>query len=416
MRRMFRWYVALPASLWSVLAVQCLMNTSHFMAIPMFAVYMANSLGLGASEIGIVMAANIVARQTLPAFAGFLVDRFGVRRFMVSGLLLRAAGSAAFCYCTSWPMLGLVAAVIGLGSALYDSAAQGLIARHPGDLAAKGFVVNYQMLNIGAIIGPLLGALMLLIDLKAVFLASAALASGLAVMSLWQKAPACHGHEPPSVMASITRVFSNIPFLVLAIASIPWWFMLQQLFAAFPLYFENLAGERNVPFLFAVNALVGIGFMPISMLVMEKISPAVAMLLCYGLLSVLYAAMPFIHGASAFLVFIVLFSMLEIVITPAIEVCGTKLADKGSEATYLGIISLCWAIGGGAGYYAGTPVMTDSPQAYWILMAGTALAGILAMAGYFACDRAKIERSPAPAAADQCKVLKPEPPGASWEP
>jgi predicted MFS family arabinose efflux permease len=162
--------------------------------------------------------------------------------------------------------------------------------------------------------------------------------------------------------------------------------------------------------------VVGIAFMPISMLVMEKISPAAAMLLCYGLLSVLYAAMPLTHGASAFLVFIVLFSMLEIVITPAIEVCGTKLADKGSEATYLGIISLCWAIGGGAGYYAGTPIMTDSPQAYWILMAGTALAGILAMAGYFACDRAKIERSPAPAAADQCRVLKPEPPGASWKP
>lgn len=415
MRRMFRLYVALPASLWSILAVQCLVNTSHFMAIPMFAVYMANGLGFGASEIGIVMAANIVARQTLPALAGFLVDRFGAKRFMVSGLLLRAAGSAAFCYCTSWPMLGLVAAVIGLGSALYDSAAQGIIARHPGDLAAKGFVVNYQMLNIGAIIGPLLGALMLLIDLKAVFLVSAALAAGLAVVSLWHKTPA-GGHEPPAVLVSAMRVFSNIPFLVLAVASIPWWFMLQQLFAAFPLHFENLAGEQSVPFLFAVNALVGIAFMPISMLVMEKISPAVSMVLCYGLLAVLYAAMPFIHGASAFLGFIVLFSMLEIVITPAIEVCATKLADKGSEAAYLGIVSLCWAIGGGAGYYAGTPVMADSPQAYWILMAGTALAGIIAMTGYFACDHAKFERSPAPTNADACKVLKPEPPGASWQP
>jgi predicted MFS family arabinose efflux permease len=393
MTRTFRLYVALPASLWSILAIQCLMNMSYFMAIPLFAVYMANALGFTAGEIGAVMAAHIIARQTVPAFAGFLVDRFGFRIFMVSGPLLRGGGITAFCYVSSWQVLSFVAIVIGTGSALYDCAANSLIARHPRELTVKGFVVNYQMLNIGAVVGPLLGALLLLIDLKAVFFASAALFACLAFASLWQESPDGAEQRIIPLKTGLARIFSNIPFLVLFLASVPWWFMLSQLFAAFPLHFERLAGAQAVPFLFTVNAVVGILLMPFSMIVMEKASPATAVVLCYGFLSLLCIVMPLVHGVLAFLIFIGLFSMIEIVINPALEVSTTKLADNGSEASYLGVLSLAWAIGGGAGYYAGTPVMIQSTQGFWILMAGTGLSGFLAMACYFACHRNPAERS-----------------------
>src|SRR5262245_46790481 len=102
------------------------MNATHFMAFPLFAVYMANRLGYEAGPLGTVLTVHLVTRQFLPTVIGPVADRVGFRWFLTAGLLLRGAGLIGFAFWTEWPALAGMAFLIGLGTALYESAVNGI--------------------------------------------------------------------------------------------------------------------------------------------------------------------------------------------------------------------------------------------------------------------------------------------------
>ena len=110
-------YGEIPSLLWRLLATQGCMNATHFMAFPLFAVYMANDLGFQPGQLGTVLTVHLVTRQVLPSLTGPIADRFGLRIFLIAGLFLRGAGLIGFAFWTDWLSLSAMAFLIGLGTA-----------------------------------------------------------------------------------------------------------------------------------------------------------------------------------------------------------------------------------------------------------------------------------------------------------
>jgi predicted MFS family arabinose efflux permease len=306
---------------------------------------------------------------------------------MIAGLFLRGAGLIGFAFWTDWVSLSVMAFLIGLGTALYESAINGVFGRQPTELAARVFIVNNQFLNIGVMVGPLIGSMALALDIRSLFIGGGVVFILLAGWTATLRAiDAVHG-EPTAIVTSLSRVLRNRAFLLFFLASMPWWFLYTQLFVAFPLYLSRIAGEAAVAKIFLVNGAVGFVAMLGAMLLFERVRAAVLIRGGYLAAAAIFAIVPLSDKLWWFLAFVAFYTIIESIFIPALETQIAGLADRGSQATFFGIASLAWAISGTAGNYLGSWLILEStPAATWLCFAGVALLGFL-LASIFARQR-----------------------------
>ncbi|MFM0158744.1 MFS transporter, partial [Paraburkholderia sediminicola] len=115
----------------ALLRMQGVMNSSHFMTIPLLALHMTMTLHFSSVALATVMSANLLSAQVLPLIAGAVADRFGSRRMMALGLWLRGLGFLGFSVTndvTAWVCFAFAA---GSGVACYEAGLYGILGRRP---------------------------------------------------------------------------------------------------------------------------------------------------------------------------------------------------------------------------------------------------------------------------------------------
>lgn len=135
-------------------------------AIPIFAA----SFGVSATAIGLVISAFAVARLVSGLLAGKLVEKYGERLVLGSGLLMVAFFTLLTALANSYSELLIFRTAGGLGSSMFSVAAGSLLLRSVDDdqrgraqsLFNGGFL-------LGAISGPAFGGILLNISLRAPF-------------------------------------------------------------------------------------------------------------------------------------------------------------------------------------------------------------------------------------------------------
>lgn len=91
-------HAALSLALWRLLGLQGVMNASHFMAMPLLAVYCTSALGLSAATTGAVLAVYFAGARMTPVVVAPLVDRFGRWPAVSWGLFLRGVVFLVSCW------------------------------------------------------------------------------------------------------------------------------------------------------------------------------------------------------------------------------------------------------------------------------------------------------------------------------
>lgn len=377
-RELFRTYRGLPGVVWTLLSVQFLMNASHFMAMPLLAFHLMERIELGAAQLGTVLTIHLFSARLLPVITGPLADLYGSRRLMVYGLVLRSIGLLGFAALADWTALSGAALLMGAGTAAYESAVYGSFARHPPETAKRIFVLNNQALNLGVIIGPMLGAAFLLVGPLQVFLASAFVFASLAIwVSRLDRIEKGHSGGA-TVSASLTSVVTNKRFLQFFLATLPWWFLFSQLYVFLPIHAVRLSGsETGASLLFLVNGIAGSAFVLVSILAFERLRADTLLALCYAGLTIAYVLLPAFDGFGWFLVFVCIYTLAETLILPAIRSMIAALATPGHESTFQGFENLGWAAAGGLGnFVGGWLILAASPTLPWTVFAIVAFAGL----------------------------------------
>ncbi|MDB5850807.1 MAG: hypothetical protein JWP29_4559 [Rhodoferax sp.] len=383
-------YKAITPLVWKVLLTQFLMNASHFMTMSLLAVYMVGTLKFGAWEVATVMTTNLLAAQLLPFVFGLMADKYGFRRFMAAGLWLRALGLVGFAFGSGWVALSGMALVMGVGVALYESSVYPFFSKQPRSVATRAFILNNQMLNLGAVVGPLLSALLLTYDIRLAFTVSSGLFACLGLWVFTQRAIDGGFSQGTVLGLSLKRVASDRRFQLFLLAVVPWYFLFAQLYVSFPLYLGRIAGEAAVPQVFLVNGLVGLVFMIGTMVVMEKISPRTVLPRAYLMATLFFFAAPWQARAWWFLLFVGCYTIVETLMLPAIEILVTEMAPDGSQSTFFGALSVASAVGGAMGYFAGSWLMLNADiRTMWSVFAGVGLLGCVLSVAFVRTTRAQ---------------------------
>jgi MFS family permease len=251
-----------------LLGTQLVFNVGFYAVIPFLAGAMGGDYGLDAAAVGLVLGARTFSQQGMFLFGGLLADRWGARRAILAGCLVRIAGYATLAAASDFLLFLLGAVLTGAGGALFSPALESQLshadrshADHaqsdeprggaPGKARRSVFVWLAITGEMGALVGPLLGAALLGWGFDA------ALAAGIAVFAavtvvLWFRLPSAlprtqeTAGEPGAAAAGeprqsrgALRCLKNRRFLAFCLLASINMMAYNQLYFAFPLELER---------------------------------------------------------------------------------------------------------------------------------------------------------------------------------
>jgi MFS family permease len=193
----------------TLLGAQLVFNLGFYAVVPFLAGAMGTDYGMDAAVIGLVLGARTFSQQGMFLAGGLLADRWGPRRSILTGCLVRILGYATLAAASGFPLFLLGAVLTGAGGALFSPALESQLSQadRPDDAGGpaggkKGrrsvFVWLAITGEIGAVMGPVLGSALLGWGFDAALAAGIAVFTAVTVL-LWFRLPSApvRGPENP---------------------------------------------------------------------------------------------------------------------------------------------------------------------------------------------------------------------------
>ncbi|MEU1348271.1 MFS transporter [Streptomyces sp. NPDC005776] len=225
---------ALPPAVRLLLVNQLGVNTGFYLLIPYLAVHLSDDLGMSAAAVGTVLGVRNLSQQGLFVIGGSASDRLGARRVIIAGCALRTAGFALFALGDGIVVLFAASVLSGLAGALFNPAVRAHLAQEAGERKAEAFALFNVFATTGALIGPLLGSALLLVDFRAAALTAAGIFAVLTVAQALVLPPGRVAPTTNGVLADWRAVVRNRPFMSFACAMVGMVALESQLYLLFP--------------------------------------------------------------------------------------------------------------------------------------------------------------------------------------
>jgi predicted MFS family arabinose efflux permease len=129
---------------------------------------------------------------------------------------------------------------------------------------------------------------------------------------------------------------------------------------------------------YVVNGVVGLIFLTLLKQRLVESRPASLVMAAYLAAAVAFASLSILPGILWFLLFMVVYTMVETILLPTFETMTASLAPEGSQGVCFGLLNAVGALGGSAGYYVGSwLVLNRSPVETWLSFGAVGLLGCL---------------------------------------
>ncbi|MGW0748126.1 MFS transporter [Streptomyces sp. NPDC002587] len=250
-----------PLAVRLLLVNQLGVNTGFYLLIPYLATHLSDDLGLSAAVVGIVLGLRNLSQQGLFLIGGSAADRLGARGVIIAGCALRTVGFGSFALGDSLPWLIAASILSGLAGALFNPAVRTYVAQEAGDRKAEAFALFNVFATTGALLGPLLGSLLLLVDFRAAAVTAAGVFAALTLAQLLVL-PAREVPAPDTgVLADWREAAGNRRFLAFSLAVIGMYGLENQLYLLLPRAATDASGwGGSVGLLFLAGTVANLLF------------------------------------------------------------------------------------------------------------------------------------------------------------
>jgi MFS transporter, DHA1 family, multidrug resistance protein len=325
------------------------------LVMPLVAVHFVDNLGMAAATVGLALGVRQLTQQGLAMFGGGLADRFGARRVVCAGVLLRAVGFAALALADELPLLFVAMLLIALGGSLFEPAYQSAIAAlTTPQNRARYFSLGNTVSGVAYTAGPLLGVWLLRFDFALV--CAAAAGCFLVTFAIATTLPRITTSSTPlAIRAGLQLVRNERAFLLLTLLLIGYWFTAVQLNISFALLATQLTGSTDsVGVVFALNAGMTAALQyPLIRWLERHFSTTRILVLGVIIMAIGAGAIALVPSFALFLVCIAVFSLGTLLARPTQQTLIVAMANPQAVGTFIGFSSLGLAVGGGLGNVAG---------------------------------------------------------------
>jgi MFS family permease len=398
----------LPLPVW-LLQVGGLANSfGNGLALPFLVIYLHDVRGFSLGTSGLIVAISSAGQVAAGIFAGPLIDRFGAKRVLATGLVLQAAGYGLLPLVRSpWQAFVLVG-IEGAGSAGFWPSQSTLISRlTPAARRHAAFAQQRVTMNLGIGLGGLAAGLIAHVDdpstFTVLFVLDALTFLAYVGVLAFIRDPGVEPSEAGDAPASYRAVLRHKTFLGLWTLNFLFVFAGYSLFNLLPVFARDESGlsERQIGAIFFVNtAVIVIAQLPLTRwiegrrrmraLALMPLLWAVAWLLVDGAGYWLTAGAAFAVIAFAALIL----GVGECFHGPAHQALVSDIGPPSLRGRYFAVHSLSWGLAGTLGPAVGGFILAAAPFALWPLASAVC---VVAALGVLAIERfipPKLQRIP----------------------
>jgi len=370
----------------SLLLGTVMVRAASLMSMPFLAIYLSKTTAMNPVLIGLVIGMGPLTSTVGSFIGGTLSDLFGRKKLMFSALFIYGMVFVGFATAKApWVFL-LLNAVNGLCRAFFEPTSQALMSDlTPQAKRVRLFSLRYTAINVGATVGPLLGALFGSVAANLAFFITAAvyfmyLISLIILFMIFpiQQAGETSAHK--ITFASAIRVISKDKALFYFIlAGIMVNLGYSQIESTLPQYLkDSLAnGVLLYSVLLSLNAVTVVVLQILLMRFTEKLSMLKGLIVGTVLMSMGYFGFSQSHGWVMFILSMLVLTLGEIFVFPLGGVIIDRLASEKLRGTYFGANGLR-SIGFFAGPWLGGLLFdATNGSVLYLMTAGVVLFGIV---------------------------------------
>nr|WP_307544208.1 MFS transporter [Streptomyces sp. V3I8] len=349
-------FTSLSPLLRLLVLTQLAFNIGFFAVLPFLAGHLGTAIGMAGWLVGLVLGLRTFSQQGLFVVGGALADRYGVRPVVLAGCVLRIAGFGWLGYArTTWQVVPAVL-LTGFAAALFSPAVESEVARQAVRREEAGEGPRTHVLALftvagqaGAFIGPLVGALLLAVDFRAVCLTGAGVFVLVLAGHAWLLPRHVPGRTRTRRRGGLRRLVRTRGFLALCCAYGVYLLAYNQLYQLMPVEVERAAGSQApLAWLFALSSLLVVtAQLPLTRWAGDRLglrrSMVAGLLLVSAGFAVVAAARPAGWTGTVGLLpvagYVVLLTLGQMLIAPAARAWVPDLAEDGRLGLYTGALS-----------------------------------------------------------------------------
>lgn len=352
----------LPGPVRLLIGTQLAFNIGFYLVLPFLAGHLAGDLALAGWLVGLVLGVRTFSQQGLFALGGALADRYGAKPMILAGCAVRVVGFAVLGLATDLPGVLAGAVLTGLAGALFSPAVESSLAREGAELETAGTCARSEVFalfaiagGIGAVTGPLLGAVLLFADFTVVCLVAA---GGFVLIgaahALWLPArPAPHAAD--GLLGGWAEVLGNRRFLVFALGYAGYLVCYNQLYLALPVELRRATGDEAAlgPLFALATLMVVVGQLPTTSWARRRLGHARGLVAGFALMSAAFLAVAALapllpDGPGALVpavVLVVLLTAGQMLAVPLAQDLVPRLGGERRLGTYFGVLASLGGLG-----------------------------------------------------------------------
>lgn len=188
----------------------------HLLVMPMLFPFLKSQLGVGYVELGFALTVSAVVSGLTQAPTGYLVDHFGARRILLSGLTLGGLALILLGLHLSYASLIACAVLLGVANSVYHPADYAILAEHMDEARmGRAFSVHTFAGYLGGAVAPaIVAALVTVSGGVGALLASGAIGVLVALLLVAMNIPDASAHKAKPGNANLPKQAVITPALI----------------------------------------------------------------------------------------------------------------------------------------------------------------------------------------------------------
>lgn len=352
--------IVMPRRVW-LLIIGMLVNVTGVSFLwPLNTIYLHDHLGKSLTIAGLVLMANAGAGIVGNLLGGYLFDQIGGYKSIMLGNVITIVGLIGLTIWHGWPHYVWFLTIMGFSGGIVFPSMYAMVGTAWPEGGRKAFNAIYLAQNLGVAIGPAVAGIIADYSFNYIFLANLGmyiLFFFIALFGFRKFDIASDRHT--SVINEGKSIRNKAPFYALLIVTSGYlicWLVYVQWQSTIATFTQDLGITlKQYSLLWSINGLLILAAQPIIQPIVKRLEHRVKAQLVLGIIIMMisFIIVGYAQAFSMFVTAMVILTIGEMFVWPAVPTLASQLAPKGREGFYQGIVNSTATIGRMLGPFVG---------------------------------------------------------------
>jgi len=350
----------LPKAVWFLIIGMFINTMGNSFLWPLHTIYMHEHLGQTLTMAGFVLMINAGTGVIGNLLGGYLFDRIGGYKSIMFGIILSMISLVLLTFWHGWPEYIWFVAILGFSGGIIFPSMYALVGSVWPEGGRKAFNAIYLSQNLGVALGPAVAGLVADHNINNIFLANLlTYVLFLVVAGVYYRKMGLAPNINASVLKSSKKIKQKAPFYALLIVTIGYmftWVAYVQWTSTISTHVLDLGITlKQYSLLWTINGGLILAAQPLIKPIINRLEHKIKtqMILGIAIFMASFVVVSYAEDYTMFIVAMVILTLGEVFIWPAVPTLAGQLAPKGREGFYQGIVNSMATIGRMIGPLAG---------------------------------------------------------------